>query len=91
MDLLASLLTSLSLAEGLGDMELNKVGAAIGAGLAIIGGGIGIGLLGAGAMEGMARQPEASDTIRGGMILLAALIEGTTLLALIICILAIFI
>ena len=91
MDLLAFLLTSLPLAEGMGDLNLPKAGAALGAGLAIVGGGIGIGILGSGAMEGMARQPEASDTIRGGMILMAALIEGTTLLALIICILALFV
>ena len=64
--------------------------AALGAGLAIIGGGAGIGRLASSAMEGIARQPEASGDIRGAMILAAALIEGVTLLALIICILAVF-
>jgi len=68
---------------------LNQMGAALGAGIAIIGGGFGIGRLAASAMEGMARQPEAAGDIRGGMILAAALIEGVTLLALITCILAI--
>ena len=63
--------------------------AAIGAGLAIIGGGFGIARLAAAAMEGISRQPEAAGDIRGGMILAAALIEGVTLLALITCILSI--
>ena len=63
--------------------------AAIGAGLVIIGGGFGIARLAAAAMEGMSRQPEAAGEIRGGMILAAALIEGVTLLALIVCILSI--
>lgn len=71
------------------DFGLNKMGAALGAGLAIVGGGLGIGKLANAAMEGMARQPEAAGDIRGGMILAAALIEGVTLLALITCILAI--
>ena len=66
---------------------MKQAGAALGAGLAIVGGGSGIGRLAQAAMEGMARQPEAAGDIRGGMILAAALIEGVTLLALIICIL----
>ena len=69
---------------------LKQLGAALGAGLAIIGGGFGIGRLAQAAMEGMARQPEAAGDIRGGMILAAALIEGVTLLALITCILCVF-
>jgi F-type H+-transporting ATPase subunit c len=68
---------------------LNQAGAALGAGLAIVGGGLGIGKLAASAMESISRQPEAAGDIRGGMILAAALIEGVTLLALITCILAI--
>ncbi len=63
--------------------------AAVGAGMCIIGGGLGIGKLAASAMESISRQPEASGDVRGGMILAAALIEGVTLLALITCILAI--
>lgn len=69
--------------------SLNGLGAAIGAGIALIGGGFGIARLAAAAMEGIARQPEASGDIRGGMIIAAALIEGVTLLALIACILVI--
>ncbi len=53
--------------------------AAIGAGLAVIGGGIGIGLIGKSAVESIARQPSASGDIRGGMIVTAGLVEGATL------------
>jgi len=61
---------------------------AIGAGLAVIGGGIGIGLAGKGAVEGIARQPEASGKIQINMILAAALIEGATLFAVVVGFLA---
>ena len=54
---------------------------ALGAGLAAIGAGIGIGLIGKGAVDAIARQPEASNDIRGNMILAAALVEGVALLA----------
>ena len=50
-------------------------GGAIGAGLAAIGAGIGIGQIGKGAVEAIARQPEASNDIRANMILTAALVE----------------
>jgi F-type H+-transporting ATPase subunit c len=55
--------------------------AAIGAGLAVIGAGIGIGRIGGQAMEAIARQPEAVGDIRSNMILTAALIEGVALIA----------
>lgn len=61
-----------------------------GAGLILLGAGFGIGKIGAAAVESMARQPEASGDIRGGMLLAAALIEGATFFALIVCIIAIF-
>ena len=57
--------------------------AALGAGLAVIGGAVGIGNIGAKAMEAIARQPEAVGDIRSNMILMAALIEGATLIAII--------
>ena len=50
--------------------------AAIGAGLAVIGAGIGIGQVGGRAMEGIARQPEATGKIQTAMIIIAALLEG---------------
>jgi F-type H+-transporting ATPase subunit c len=58
--------------------------AAIGSGLAVVGGGIGIGLVGKGAVESIARQPEASGKIQINMILAAALIEGATLFAVVV-------
>ncbi len=63
------------------------MGAAIGAGLAAIGAGIGIGKIGGSAMEAIARQPEASGDIRNNMIIAAALIEGVALLAVVVCLL----
>jgi len=64
-------------------------GGAVGAGLAAIGAGIGIGQIGKGATEGIARQPEAANDIRGAMILSAALIEGVALFAVIAGLLAV--
>ena len=59
--------------------------AALGIGLTIIGAGIGIGMIASAAMGGIARQPEASNKITVGMLLGAALIEGATFFAIIIC------
>lgn len=67
--------------------SLAHFAAGIGAGLAIIGGAAGIGRLAAAAMDGTARQPQASGDIRNAMIIAAALIEGATLFALVVCIL----
>ena len=67
------------------------LGAAIGAGITAIGAGIGIGKIGASAMEAIARQPEASGDIRSNMIVIAALIEGVALFAVIVSALALFI
>ena len=66
-----------------------ELGPAFGAGLIMIGAGFGIGRIGAAAVESMARQPEASKDISGGMLLAAALIEGATFFGLIVCILVI--
>ena len=65
-----------------------NAGGAIGAGLAAIGAGIGIGQIGKGAVEAIARQPEASNDIRANMILTAALVEGAALFAIIVGFLA---
>ncbi len=67
---------------------LAKAGAGIGAGIVAIGAGLGIGRIGAAANEGIARQPEAAGDIRGGSIILAALIEGVSLFGLVVCLLA---
>ncbi len=61
--------------------------AAVGAGLAVIGAGIGIGQIGGKAMEGIARQPEASGEIRTAMIIAAALVEGAALFAIVVALL----
>ncbi|MGL6226275.1 MAG: ATP synthase F0 subunit C [Thermoguttaceae bacterium] len=65
-------------------------GAAIGTGLVIIGGALGIGKIGANAVESMARQPEIAGAVQTAMIIAAALIEGVTFFALIICLLCLF-
>ena len=67
---------------------LAKFGASLGAAIAILG-GLGIGRIGQAAMEAISRQPEAAGDIRSSMIIAAALIEGVTLFAIIICALAI--
>ena len=67
------------------------LGAAIGAGIAAIAAGIGIGKIGGSAMEAIARQPESTGDIRSNMIVIAALIEGVAFFALIVCILALFV
>lgn len=64
-----------------------QMGGAIGAGLAAIGAGIGIGKIGANAMDAMARQPQIMNDIRMNMIIIAALVEGVALFAVIICLL----
>ena len=63
-------------------------GAAIGAGLVLIGGGAGIGRIGASAVESMARQPEAAAQISTAMIITAAMIEGATLFGVVVCMLS---
>lgn len=75
-------------------MDLQPIaamGAALGAALSAIGAGIGIGKIGGSAMEAIARQPEAAGDIRSNMIVIAALIEGVALFAVIVSALAIFI
>ncbi len=62
-------------------------GGAFGAGLVIIGAALGIGRIGSSAVESMARQPEVATSIQTAMIISAALIEGATFFALIVCML----
>lgn len=61
--------------------------AGLGAGITIVGAGLGIGKLAAAAMEASGRQPEAAGAVRTSMIIAAALIEGATFFSLVICIL----
>ena len=67
------------------------LGASIGAAVAALGAGIGIGKIGAAAMEAIARQPESAGDIRSNMIVIAALVEGVSLFAVIVCLLALFV
>ena len=66
---------------------LGLIGAGLAGGLAVLGAGIGIGRIGGSAAEGMARQPENSARIQTAMIISAALIEGATLFAIVVCLL----
>ena len=65
--------------------SLAKLGACIGAGIAAIAAGIG-----SSAMDAIARQPEASGDIRSNMIVIAALVEGVALFAVIVCVMSLF-
>lgn len=65
-------------------------GGAFGAGLIILGAAFGIGRIGAAAVESMSRQPEVAGNIQTAMIISAALIEGVTFFALIVCLIALF-
>ncbi|MFZ9505195.1 MAG: ATP synthase F0 subunit C [Cyclobacteriaceae bacterium] len=67
------------------DISYAIMGAGIGAGLVAIGAGIGVGRIGGSAMEAMARQPEAANKIQGSMLIIAALVEVAALFALVIC------
>ena len=90
--MLHPLLAMVQEAAQAGDLEyarhfLALLGAGIGAGLAVIGTGLGIGRIGGAAAEGIARQPEAAGNIQTAAIILAALIEGVALFALVITLL----
>lgn len=76
--------------QAVANMAWGYLGAAVGAGLATVGAGIGIGKIGQGAMEGMARQPESGGDIRTSMIIAAALVEGVALLSVVLCLLVVF-
>ena len=82
------MLLSSMLLQAAAGASLGKLGAAIGAAIAVIGAGFGIGKIGAAAMEAIARQPEAAGDIRMSMIIIAALMEGVALFAIVVCFLA---
>jgi F-type H+-transporting ATPase subunit c len=77
----------LALLEAVG---VAKLGAALGASIAAIGAGLGIGRIGSSAMEAIARQPESAGDIRTNMIIVAALVEGVALFGVIVCLLCLF-
>ena len=88
--MLLSILLQAAAGAGLGKLGAALLGAALGAAIAVIGAGIGIGKIGGSAMEAIARQPEASGDIRMNMIIVAALVEGVALIAIIVCLLTLF-
>ncbi len=65
------------------------IGMGVGLGAIIIGAGYGFGKIGSAAFESMSRQPETAGTINGGMIIVAALLEGATLFAILVVLLAV--
>ena len=65
-------------------------GAAIGMGLSVIGIGLGIGIIGYAALSGIARQPEQAGAIQGAMFILAGLVEGAGIIALVLCLALMF-
>ena len=71
--------------------SMSALGGGIGAGLAALGAGVGIGQIGKGAVESVARQPEVSNDIQGKMIIMAALIEGAALFAIVVGLLTLFV
>ena len=77
-------LTILLLADG---MAIAKAGAVIGAGIAALGAGVGIGRIGGSALESIARQPEAKGDIVSNMILASALVEGVALFGVVVALL----
>ncbi|MFI5195860.1 MAG: ATP synthase F0 subunit C [Chitinophagales bacterium] len=80
-----SLLSIMLVASG----SVAAAGGAVGAGIAALGAGVGIGQIGKGAVEAIARQPEAMGDIRANMILMAAFVEGVALFGVIVGLLAI--
>lgn len=71
-------------------LQIDAAGlAGLGAGVAAIGAGLGIGKIGASALESMARQPEATGDIQTNMIIAAALIEGVALFSVIVCLMVV--
>lgn len=68
-----------------------KMGAALAASIAVIGAAFGISRIGSTALESIARQPEAANDLRASMIVAAALIEGATFFAIVVCLLVLFV
>ena len=88
--LLGVLATATPLFAGEGSGPYVGIGAGIGMGLAILGIGVGIGLVGYAALSGIARQPEQAGAIQGAMFILAGLVEGAGIIALVLCLALVF-
>ena len=81
----------LTLAQQQTNLGLDVMGIGIGMGLVVIGAGIGIGRIGSSAVEGIARQPEAGGRIGTNMLIAAALVEGVTVIALVLALVLAFV
>lgn len=88
--LLLALFALLASASPLFAAEYAGLGGGIGMGLSIIGIGIGIGVIGHSALSGIARQPEQAGAIQGAMFILAGLVEGAGIIALVLCLALVF-
>jgi F-type H+-transporting ATPase subunit c len=75
-------------AASVAHLNIKAFGGALGAGLVLVGGGLGIGRIGSAAVESIARQPEAAGSINTAMIITAAMVEGATLFAVLGCFIA---
>ena len=83
--LVIAVLAVLATASPLFAVDGAGIGGGIGMGLAVVGIGIGIGIVGYAALSGIARQPEQAGAIQGAMFILAGLIEGAGIIALVLC------
>jgi len=77
--------------QAVGAASLGTVGIALGAALSAFAAGYGISKIGSSSMEAIARQPESAGNIRSSMIIVAGMIEGAALFAIIVCLLALVI
>src|SRR5438046_2596970 len=89
--LLIAVIVLLGTASPLFAVEGAGVGAGVGMGLSIVGIGIGLGLIGLAALGGIARQPEQAGAIQGVMFILAGLVEGAGIIAIVLCLVLMFI
>jgi len=80
-----------SAADGGPGKYIHNTTAALGMGLSVIGIGIGLGLIGHAALSGIARQPEQAGAIQGVMFIIAGLVEGAGIIALVLCLVTIFV
>jgi ATP synthase F0 subunit c len=88
--LLVVLATTAPAFAGVNSGAYAGLGSGIGMGLSIIGIGVGIGLVGYAALGGIARQPEQAGAIQGAMFILAGLVEGAGIIALVLCLAQLF-
>jgi len=88
LKLLAAVQEAVETAGATGAIDLSTFGVAVGIGMVLIGAGMGLGRIGGQAAEAIARQPEAAGDIRGTALLIAFLMEGATIIAVIMALVA---